>query len=143
MLLDANAFLPPLGGPRLAEEIDRCLPGAVVRVPASVLRELEALVRRGLPAAPLALALARQLTTQPNAGSGDETIVGLAVARSASVVTADRELRSRLLSRGVSVLVPRDRTRLVLQRPPSPRRVSATVKTPPPVNVRPRGRRKR
>jgi rRNA-processing protein FCF1 len=142
VLFDANAFLPPLGGPNLTGAVDRWVPGAELRVPGSVRRELRHLVERGVPGAELAEALAARFPVEPNVGSGDEAIVRLARARKASVVTADRGLRARLLDAGVAVLYPRDRTRLVLLRSSSSSGVSATVKSPSKLAGHPRGRRK-
>jgi len=117
VLLDANAlFLPFRSGLPLTDEIERLCPGAAVRVPSPVLRELDGLVDRGIRGAALARDLARSFAGLAATGRGDAAVVRAAVATGGCVLTADRVLARRLLDRGVSVLVPRDRSRLELRR---------------------------
>ncbi len=56
--------------------------------------------------------LASRYPTLTGPGRGDAAVQALAVRRHAWVVTADRALRERLRSEGVTVLSPRDRARL-------------------------------
>lgn len=121
--MDANAlFLPFQQGLPLLDEIERLLGPVDVAVPSSVLGELDRLVERDVPASALARELARRLTEVPAPGRGDDAVRACALARHAWVVTADRALRRRLVASGVSVLYPRDRARLDLERgePPPP-----------------------
>ncbi|MCI4336619.1 MAG: hypothetical protein L3K17_05420 [Thermoplasmata archaeon] len=125
----------------LEGEIHRWHAGALIRVPSSVRRELVALERRNVPRAALARTLANRFSVVRNSGKGDAAIVRLARRLPAAVVTADRALRDRLAALGVTVLVPRDRARLV----PFSRRAAAgaraTVKTRPPLEGRRRAGR--
>ncbi len=86
---------------------------ARIAVPSSVLREIDVLLRRRIPEAALARALARRYASIDSLGSGDDAILQLAVERRAYVVTADRGLSDRLVNAGCDVLMPRDRDRLV------------------------------
>ncbi len=126
MLLDTNALLLPFrGGPAVEREVARWIPGARLEVPSAVLVELDRLVARGVAGALGARAYARTLTSIAGPGSGDAAVVAAARATGAIVVTADRRLADRLVRAGLSVLVPRDRTRLELR---AGRPVAATVK---------------
>ncbi|HKN07594.1 MAG TPA: hypothetical protein VJ021_08380 [Thermoplasmata archaeon] len=125
--MDANALLFPARTRfPLESEVDRLRPGARIVVPSSVIYELERLVTRGVPDARTALALARRFPVLPVSGRGDAAVLDAAVRHRAWVVTADRSLAERLRSRGINVLVPRDRHRLELHRgrvsPPPPGR---------------------
>jgi len=122
--LDANALLLCARSTfPLEAEVERIVGSAEIMVPSSVLRELDALVARGVPDAGLARSLADRHSRIDHPGSGDDSILGLAIDREAFVVTADRDLSERLLDAGRDVLVPRDRDRLVRRagrrRPPS------------------------
>lgn len=136
VLVDTNAlFLPFTAGLDLAGEVARARPGARIAVPDAVLDELDDLVARGVPSASAARELAGTFARIASSAPGDPGVLRLARARRAVVVTADRELRRRLLAAGLTVLHPRDRTRLTESRPPpsarpgpSPR---ATVKKRP------------
>jgi rRNA-processing protein FCF1 len=113
VLLDTNALLLPVGrGFPLDREIDRHFPGARVELPRSALAELDRLVARDVPRASAARALARRYPIAASRGAGDDAILATAARRRAVVVTADRELAARLVERGITVLVPRDRHRL-------------------------------
>jgi len=97
-------------------EVERLCPGSDLAVPSSVVGELETLVRKGVPGARAAVALARTLPTLRVPGRGDSAILRAALEQRAWVVTADRALASRLRSQGITVLVPRDRHRLEIHR---------------------------
>lgn len=117
VFLDANALLLPIRSRfPLEAEIDRLCPGGVVTVPSSVVGELDRLAARGVSGARGALALARRFPSVVVAGRGDRAILEAAVLHRSCVVTADRELAERLGTRGIDVLVPRDRHRLELRR---------------------------
>jgi uncharacterized protein len=100
----------------LEAEVGRLRPGAVLAVPSSVLAELDHLVERGTPDAAAARAFAARYSPTPAPGTGDDAILRVAVRLGAWVVTADRDLRSRLNEKGINVLSPRDRHRLELFR---------------------------
>ncbi|MGP8077678.1 MAG: PIN domain-containing protein [Thermoplasmata archaeon] len=132
MLLDTNALLLPFRTHLdLAGEVDRAVPGAELGVPVSVLGELDRLAARGVAHALAAGELARSFRRVPTPERGDAAIVSVALAENAVVLTADRRLADRLVAEGVSVLLPRDRTRLELHRGRSPRAAAATVKKRP------------
>ncbi len=108
VLLDANAlFLPLTSAIDLAQEAARSIPGAEVKVPTSVLRELQRLVRRRVAHARAALDLAGKFPELPTDLDGDAAIETLARDLGAWVVTGDRELRHRLTAQGIGVLFPR------------------------------------
>jgi rRNA-processing protein FCF1 len=133
VLLDTNAlFLPVRTGFPLEAEIDRLVPGARVLVASSTLRELDRLVTRATPDAGAARTLADRFGSTPAVREGDAAVLEVARRESALVVTADRELQTRLRAGGITVLAPRDRHRLEMRlgRPRSTRR-----------RARPRGNR--
>ncbi len=100
MLLDTNAlFLPIRSGFPLEAEIDRLFPGARVLVADSGVRELDRLVDRSTPGAAAARSLAERFVRTVAASEGDEAVVEVAVREGAIVVTADRELQTRLGSK--------------------------------------------
>lgn len=127
-------FLVIRAGFPLEEEVDRVLPGARLLLPASVVAELDGLVKSLTPGALAARALAERYSVVPTTARGDDGIIEGALAARAWVVTADRELRRRLTLRGIIALVPRDRHRLqvVRARPPSPAGVSRPARAVPP-----------
>ena len=123
-MLDTNALLLPVRARfPLESEVDRLRPGAKLSVPSSALEELERLAARGVRGAPTALLLARRYPVVPAEGRGDAAVLAAAVRSRAWVVTADRALAARLRQAGLTVLVPRDRSRLELwpARPPKVR----------------------
>lgn len=148
VLADANAFFLPLtSAVDLDREVRRLAPAARLAVAASTLAELDRLAARRVPGAGAARELAARLPVVPSPGRGDAGLLRVAVTQRAWVVTADRELQERLLGSGVTVLVPRERSRLALRRPgTSPPRATpgrrATVKNGPRV-VRAERRRRR
>ena len=120
-----NALLLPFRSRfPLRSEIERHRPGAELAVPVSVLRELDALVERGVRDAEAARAWARRFPAIPGTGRGDAGIVHAAIAARAWVATADRELARRLVEHRITVLSPRDRSRLELRRGASVRSVA-------------------
>jgi rRNA-processing protein FCF1 len=130
VLLDANVlFLPFSSGTDLEAETVRLLENASLAVPSTVFEELRRLAGEGVPLAEAALALALQLPSIPNTGSGDDAILRLAQEGGYVVATADAQFRGKLIKAGIDVLAPRDRTRLTLLRgarrkgqPSTPRR---------------------
>ncbi len=110
-------FLPFRNGFPLDSEIDRLVPGALPAVPESVIDELDRLIARGTADAQAARTLARRFPSAPTMGTGDDAILRSARRGGTPVVTADAELRRRLLAAGVPVLAPRDRHRLELHLP--------------------------
>ncbi|HTP53832.1 MAG TPA: hypothetical protein VML94_02565 [Thermoplasmata archaeon] len=129
VLLDTNALLLPFRGQfDLSGEVERVVPGAELAVPGSVLGELDRLIARGVRSAGAARDHARRYRVIATQERGDAAVQAVAVAEGALVLTADRAFVLRLRAAGVSVLVPRDRSRLeLLLGRPSPIR-AATVK---------------
>jgi rRNA-processing protein FCF1 len=129
VLLDANAlFLPESDGTDLESEVARLGELTELRVPTSVLGELDRLCDRGVTGATTARALAARIPRLRCPGRGDDAIVTAAVRRSAWVVTGDRGLAQRLVAEGITVLAPRAGGRLVRIRPsaavrPGPRTI--------------------
>lgn len=120
VVVDANGWLLPFRtGTRLADEVDRLVPGAALAVPSSVLEELDALASEGVPHAAAARALAGRARRVPVASTRDTGVVEAAQRLRAPVVTADRALAERLRAAGRPVLVPRAPSRLML-RPAAP-----------------------
>lgn len=118
VLLDTNAFFLPLrSGVDLGREITRLLPGAEVRVPSSVIRELDRLVRRRTKDARIARALAERFPVLETDLDGDPALETLAQELEAWIVTGDQALRDRLDGQGLKVIFPRERQRLELSRP--------------------------
>jgi len=107
-----------------------------VLVPSSVVGELERLVRDSTPGAVAARALADRFERAESTARGDSGVVEAAERLRASVVTADRALRARLVRRGIAVLGPRDRSRLEVT-PGAPAAARARSRRPP--LRRPRG----
>ena len=121
VLVDANALLLPFTSHfRLEEETYAQVDGARIRVPSSVLGELERLAERGNPNARAAREFARRFEVVTTTSLGDDALVDLGRRLSAWVLTGDRALRSRLLAAGVPVLFPRGKSHL--DRAVSPRR---------------------
>jgi rRNA-processing protein FCF1 len=117
VLLDVNALLLPFRARfPLREEVERLRPGAELVVPTSVLGELDALAERRVNGARPARELAGTFRELAGPGRGDDGIVRAAVGTGGWVATADRELARRLVARGITVLAPRDRSRLELHR---------------------------
>jgi rRNA-processing protein FCF1 len=117
VVLDANAlFLPLRSALRIESEVERLLGPSQIVVPTSVLGELARLRERGVADASAAAALAERFPSVRSRGRGDEAVRTLARSLGACVLTADRALRARLLEDGTSVVYPRDRSRLALER---------------------------
>ncbi len=122
MLLDTNAlFLVVQAHFPLEAEVDRHRPGAVLLVPSSVVGELDRLVDASTPGAAAARAVAERFDRVGTVARGDAGVMDAAERSGAWVVTADRALQARLRRRGITVLRPRDRSRLDLVpgRPPT------------------------
>ena len=131
VLLDTNAlFLPFSASIDVVDEVRRWDPAARLAVPSAVLDEVDRLRRRGVRHAALAAALASSLPSRPSPGSGDDAVAALALRLRAAVVTADRGLRDRLAAVGLTVLVPRQKSRL---EPFHRRARAAMVKNRPPL----------
>ncbi len=114
--MDANALLLAVRVRfPLADEAERIHPGSALRVPSSVLEELDSLVERDVQGARAAAAFARTLPILRVEGRGDDAILEYAAQHDVRVLTADRALGKRLRERGVDVLAPRDRHRLELR----------------------------
>jgi rRNA-processing protein FCF1 len=113
VLVDANALLLPFTSHfRLEEEIYQQVDGARIRVPSSVLGELERVANRGIPNARAAREFARRFDIVPTEMQGDDALVDLGRRLKAWVLTGDRALRTRLLDAGVPVLFPRGKSHL-------------------------------
>lgn len=112
VLLDANALMMPFQfSLDLEGELRRLLGDPEIRVPSSVLAELERLGRtRGEARA--ALRLASRYPVIEVEGRGDEALLEAAQEHDAVVVTNDRGLRRRLRSANVPVIYLREKSRL-------------------------------
>ncbi|MGI0132190.1 MAG: hypothetical protein ACREDK_03725 [Thermoplasmata archaeon] len=114
-------FLPFRHGVPLIAEVERLVGPSRVMVPSTVLAELDRLVRRSVAGATAARAFAARFPILPAEGLGDAAILASATAHAAHVVTADRDLRRRLVVSGTTVLFPQDRARLGVERGRTPR----------------------
>jgi rRNA-processing protein FCF1 len=136
ILVDTNGwFLPVRAGTDLIGEAERLVPGAELLVPTPVLRELERLAGQRVKGAEIALGMARKVREFSTEGRGDAGVLEAATRSGHWVLTGDRALSGRLRAAGISVLVPRDRTRLVAHGPIDPRRGSVTVMKRPKVRT--------
>lgn len=112
VLLDANALMMPFQfSLDLEEELVRLLGTPEIRVPTSVLRELDRL-SGGSSEARAARSLADRFPALPVEGKGDDALLAAAKAHEAVVVTNDRRLRARLREWGLPVIYLRERSRL-------------------------------
>ena len=123
--MDTNALMMPVEcGLRLFDELDRLFgPGAAeYLVPQAVVDELDALAA-GSGNAAKAASVGKDLAdrcrvVETNESYADDAVVELAEDGDlAAVVTNDRPLRDRLLSRGVRVVGLRGRNRLGITEP--------------------------
>ena len=113
VLLDANALMLPFNHRfPLEREIFRVMEGAQIRVPSSVVGELERLADFGVFPARAAREFAKRFPVVPTDLRGDAALETLARDLDAWIVTGDRELRRRLEARNLKVLFPRGMTRL-------------------------------
>jgi rRNA-processing protein FCF1 len=118
IILDANALIAPFQFSfNLDIELDRLVPGTGPVVPTSVVRELEALLKKADWRVKAALDLSRKYPWVEINGKGDGPIFDLAVRRNWMVMTQDKRLRRKLLSRGVPVVIIRDKGHLKLMEP--------------------------
>mgnify|MGYP005854329453 CR=1 FL=1 len=123
--LDTNALMMPVEcGVRVFDELDRLLGAGMADyvIPQAVVDELEALSTGGGKEAKAASVgkdlVARCRVVETNESYADDAIVELAEdGLFASVVTNDRPLRDRLLSRGVRVIGVRGTNRLGITEP--------------------------
>lgn len=115
VLLDANALMMPFQfSLDLDGELSRLLGEVNVKVPSSVLRELQALASSD-PQARAALQLAERYPTLPAEGRGDDALLAVARDCRAAVVTNDRRLRGRLRDEGLPVIYLRGKQRLAAE----------------------------
>lgn len=123
--MDTNALMMPVElGVRVFDELNRLFgPGmAEYCVPAAVVAELESLAAGGGEAAKAASVgkdlAGRCRVVETNVSYADDAIVELASEGGVDyVVTNDRPLRDRLLSRGVRVIGVRGQNRLGITEP--------------------------
>jgi rRNA-processing protein FCF1 len=85
-----------------------------ILIPMTVLNELKSIKDRHSKAA---LKIAQKYRTIESIKSGDEAILSLAVKLHAIVITNDRELRKRLIEKGLSVIYIRQRSYLAMEVP--------------------------
>lgn len=139
VFLDTNAlFLPFTRHFPLEPEIHRMLEGAQIEVPQSVLGELDRLVARARPHARVARAYANKFPVVPTDLKGDAALETLARDHGGVIVTADGELRRRLVAKGMKVLFPRGEKHLGWVQGPRPTTGSHQRRhgRPPPVRER-------
>jgi len=123
--LDTNALMMPVEvGVRVFDELDRLLGAGMAEyvIPQPVVDELDALAAGGgqeAKAASVGKDLANRCrVVETNESYADDAIVELAEdGQFAYVVTNDRPLRDRLLSRGVRVIGVRGTNRLGISEP--------------------------
>ncbi len=105
IILDTNALLSPF---QFAFNLDQELKRAAMEynpaVPTCVIRELERLIKGGNWKARAARKLADNYDHVEVRGIGDGPIFNLAINKGWAVMTFDKRLRSKLLSRGIPVL---------------------------------------
>ncbi|WP_253738954.1 DUF188 domain-containing protein [Halohasta salina] len=123
--MDTNALMMPVElGVRVFDELDRLFGAGAAEylVPRAVVDELDALAA-GSGEAAKAASVGKDLAdrcrvVETNESYADDAVVELAVDGDlAAVVTNDRPLRDRLLSRGVRVVGLRGRNRLGITEP--------------------------
>ncbi|MEA3557999.1 MAG: hypothetical protein U9R75_01970 [Candidatus Thermoplasmatota archaeon] len=113
VILDANALLSPFqNGFNLDLELERSIPGVIPVVPSSVIRELRVPSKAGKWQIKAALKLAEKYLILDIKGKGDAPIFNLSVNNGWMVMTQDRRLRNKLLSRGIHVLILRGKGHL-------------------------------
>jgi rRNA-processing protein FCF1 len=118
VILDANALISPFQeNYNLDIELDNASPGIQPVVPTSVIRELEFLMKKGDWRVKAALDLAAKYPTINVKGMGDAPIFNLAVNKGWMVMTQDKRLRTKLLKRGISVMVLRGKGHLRVMEP--------------------------
>ena len=105
IILDTNALLSPFQFAfNLDQELKRAAMGYHPAVPTCVIRELDRLIKGGDWKAKAARKLADNYDHVEVKGTGDGPIFNLAVNKEWAVMTFDKRLRSKLLSRGIPVL---------------------------------------
>jgi hypothetical protein len=115
IILDTNAVMAPFQfGFNLDLELKRIVPWAEPIVPSSVLKELERLSKGGDWVAKAALKLSENYEKVQVRGKGDPSIVDLAVRMGWPVMTQDRRMRAILNSKGISVVLVREKGHLQL-----------------------------
>ena len=121
VFVDTNAlFLPFTRRFPLEREVYRLLEWARIEVPQSVLGELDRLVARGRPNARVARAYADRFPVVPTDLKGDAALETLARDHGGVILTADGELRRRLVAKGMKVLFPRGEKHLGWVQGPRP-----------------------
>lgn len=119
VLVDTNMFLLAIRDTfQIEKRILDVIPGAEIRVPSSVIRELGRLEVRGVPNARAASKLATRFAVLETDLEGDAAMETLGRELKGWVVTLDGELKERLEKSGVGVLYPRGRGGLAPSRPP-------------------------
>ncbi|MCK5772738.1 MAG: hypothetical protein KAH57_03025 [Thermoplasmata archaeon] len=105
IILDTNALLSPFQFAfNLDQELKRAAMGYHPAVPMCVIRELDRLIKGGDWKGKAARKLADNYDHVEVKGTGDGPIFNLAVNKEWAVMTFDKRLRSKLLSRGIPVL---------------------------------------
>ena len=115
VILDTNALLWQFRSKvNIENELNRLLGAYVIVIPTSVLTELENVRDRYVKAA---RKLAERYQIIATKLKGDESIISLAQALQAMVVTNDKELRKRLKEQGVTVIFMRQGKYLSIDAP--------------------------
>jgi rRNA-processing protein FCF1 len=108
VILDANALIAPFQQSfNLDLELEAAAPGLKPVIPSSVIRELEALLKKSDWRIKAAMDLARKYPVIDVKGKGDAPIFNLAVKKQWMVMTQDRRLRNSLLKKGIPVIILR------------------------------------
>jgi rRNA-processing protein FCF1 len=115
VILDTNALLWQFRSRvNIENELNRLLGAYVIVIPTSVLRELDYVKDRYVKAA---RKLAERYQVVATELKGDESIISLAQALQAIVVTNDKELRQRLKKKGITVIFMRQGKYLSIDAP--------------------------
>jgi rRNA-processing protein FCF1 len=115
VIIDTNAFIMQVEYRIDFEyELMGLLGSFEILIPITVLNELKNIKDKHSKAA---LKIAQKYRTIESVKRGDEAILSLAVKLHAIVITNDRELRKRLIEKGLSVVYVRQRSYLAMEVP--------------------------
>lgn len=115
VIIDTNAFIMQVEYRINFEyELMGLLGSFEILIPVTVLNELKSIKDKHSKAA---LKIAQKYRTIESVKRGDEAIISLAVKLHAIVITNDRELRKRLIEKGLSVVYVRQRSYLAMEVP--------------------------
>lgn len=115
VIIDTNAFIMQVEYRIDFEyELMGLLGSFEILIPVTVLNELKHIKNKH---SKVALKIAQKYRNIESVKKGDEAILSLAVKLNAIVITNDRELRKRLIEKGLSVVYIRQRSYLAIEVP--------------------------